>query len=334
MKNAMMTVAEASELINDGAILVIGGSHTALEKLPQGKWIGGSSYYFMTADGGRVDRENVFVTQLDAAADAKIVPLGAKDLPELTNRPFKNGISVILIPAFSEAHSVFAIDGAQYENLFDQPLMGWVAGVHLDEIGETKPAVFDGMTGQKHEDEVVVLHADLPDDHVAMIDIVNPFEQNLEADEISFPETGFTATRAIVNGKEVDFAAYVAERGLDTALPLVANYAGAMINVSFQSVDAETGVVFYAPVVKGVTYRIAKSLGNYAATFSELNERFGGDELSCNCILNYLYGNLEGETLGKVTGPATFGEVAYMLINQTQVNAIVDPGQDLQNEAA
>jgi len=40
-------------------------------------------------------------------------------------------------------------------------------------------------------------------------------------------------------------------------------------------------------------------------------------EFSSNCILNYLYGELEGKKIKNVTGPITFGEIGYMLLNQT-----------------
>ena len=40
---------------------------------------------------------------------------------------------------------------------------------------------------------------------------------------------------------------------------------------------------------------------------------------TCNCILNYLYANLEGKKTGSIVGPITFGEIAYMLLNQTMV---------------
>ena len=40
---------------------------------------------------------------------------------------------------------------------------------------------------------------------------------------------------------------------------------------------------------------------------------------SCNCILNYLYGGLEGKHTGSVYGPITFGEIAHLLLNQTLV---------------
>jgi hypothetical protein len=39
----------------------------------------------------------------------------------------------------------------------------------------------------------------------------------------------------------------------------------------------------------------------------------------CNCILNYLYSELEGKKTGEMSSPMTFGEVAYQLLNQTMV---------------
>lgn len=40
---------------------------------------------------------------------------------------------------------------------------------------------------------------------------------------------------------------------------------------------------------------------------------------SCNCILNYLFSNLENKKTGAFVGPVTFGEIAYQLLNQTLV---------------
>jgi hypothetical protein len=35
--------------------------------------------------------------------------------------------------------------------------------------------------------------------------------------------------------------------------------------------------------------------------------------------LNFLYGELEGKKTGTITGPMTFGEIAYQLLNQTMI---------------
>ena len=49
----------------------------------------------------------------------------------------------------------------------------------------------------------------------------------------------------------------------------------------------------------------------------------GEPVFACNCILNYLYGKLEGKKTGHLTGPFTFGEIAHQLLNQTLVRLCV-----------
>ena len=123
---------------------------------------------------------------------------------------------------------------------------------------------------------------------------------------------GFSARQATVNGQVVDLARYIGDHGIATRLPLVANQAGARVNVSIQSVDAASGEVrFHAPVVPGIEYRQARALGAGGA---------GVGQSSCNCILNDLYGDLPGKPTGGHTGAATFGEIAAILLNQTLVH--------------
>jgi len=44
-----------------------------------------------------------------------------------------------------------------------------------------------------------------------------------------------------------------------------------------------------------------------------------GVAFSCNCILNFLYGELAGRSISPLHGPVTFGEIAHQLLNQTMV---------------
>ena len=64
----------------------------------------------------------------------------------------------------------------------------------------------------------------------------------------------------------------VKENELDLRFPLVADYYGTMVNISFQRIDDENQKIdFYAPVFKGVQYKQAKKVGNYIDAFiSEL----------------------------------------------------------------
>lgn len=321
MKNEILSLAQAAERIAQGAVMSIAGPSHLLARLPKGNWIGGSTVYFMAEEGGIVEHDRLFCTTVPEAASVRTVHLATEDLPGLAKGYAPGGFTLICVPAFSDAHVRFAEGAAGYDGLFDQPLIGWIAGVALDRIGTEAPQVFDGATGQAHGDGAVLLHISLPEGVAPHADIVNIFSQGAdETMSFAFDEAGFSASKARVNGKVVDLAAYLIEHKVDTKLPLVANYAGALVNVSFQSVDAETGEVkFYAPVFPGVDYRLASPVTDYPAAFAaQLSGRDAGS-LSCNCILNFVYGGLEGKKTPGFTGPVTFGEIAYILLNQTLV---------------
>lgn len=320
MKNELLTVSEAAARIGAGDILTIAGSDTLLSQLPKGRWIGGTTVYLLTDDGAARIEDRLFCTTFDTATTATIRHIAPDALPTLSGGYHDDGVTVILLPGFSKAHADFALNGASYDGLFNQPLTGWITGVPVEEIGKTAPAAFDGMTGTRHEEGAVVLHLALPAGATATLDIVNIFGQDETEATFSFPATGFTTRNAQVNGQTVNFATYLTEAKIDTRLPLVANYAGALVNVSVRAVDAASGdVSFFAPVVAGVEYRLARSVPDYAEAFRAHLADGGAGQLSCNCILNYLYGEMEGKKTGRFTGPVTFGEIAYILLNQTLV---------------
>ena len=321
MKNELLTLTEASARIRSGAILSIAGPDALLAQLPRGTWIGGTTVYMLTDDGGARIEDRLFCSTFESATSATLRHLTPDTLPDLATGQHDGGVTVLLIPAFSAAHSRFALEGTSYPGLFDQPLMGWITGVPVEEIGTSAPAAYDGQTGTRHTEGAVALYLALPAGAAPTLDIVNIFTPSDEAaTTFTFPETGFSATSAQVNGETVALAPYLRERGIDIRLPLIANYAGALINVSFQSIDDTTGeVTFYAPVIAGVEYRLAQAMPDYAAAFAETLGTGGDGMLSCNCILNYLHGDMAGKKTGRFTGPVTFGEIAYILLNQTLV---------------
>jgi hypothetical protein len=131
--------------------------------------------------------------------------------------------------------------------MYLKPLLGWIAGIHLDDLGRQAPQVVNGATGEFDGARAIVMHVPLPDEQYARLDIVNLFEPG-DGDRIRFTEAGFHAHECLVNGKLVNFADYLATHKIDTRLPLVADYSGAMINVSVKGVDAaDRRVDFYAP---------------------------------------------------------------------------------------
>lgn len=319
MKNEFLTPSEAAARIHAGHVMAIAGSETALAQLPKGRWIGGTTVYFMTAEkGGVVDHDHLFCTTFSDVAEAHPRHLPNAQMHQLTDGYLPNGFTMILIPGFSAALEQFAQQSAGYADLYAQPLAGWIAGVHLDDVGRVAPRVFDGATGQSHTEGVALLHVALPVGKSVDLDIVNIFTpQAGDTREITFHAQGFSASRAVVDGVEVDFAQFVRQSGIDTRMPLLADYAGATINVSFHSV-ADDHVQFYAPVQPGVVYRLAEPVLDYSTAFARQTIT-PAEGLSCNCILNFVHGHLQGRPAGGYVGPITFGEVAYMLLNQTLV---------------
>ncbi|MBM4784300.1 MAG: hypothetical protein GQE15_42070, partial [Archangiaceae bacterium] len=291
--NALMTVAQASALITSGKPVLVAGDEKLLRSLPRGKWIGGSIPYFMADAGGTKTADRVFVTQLpEFAKEAEARLYDVATLPHIPKDYPDNGVSFIILPASSKANLEFAEHGTSWPGMFDRPLVGWIAGVDLADLGKVSPKVFDGSTGAESDNAAAVLHVKLPSSHHANIDIINLFKQG-SGDELRFASEGFEVEECLVNGVRRNFAEYLLEKKIDTKLPLVADYHGAMVNISFPSVDAQKGkVALYAPVFEGVSYRLAAPLaGDYAAEFQkELAARAVRPVFACNCILNYLYG--------------------------------------------
>jgi hypothetical protein len=318
MRNLFVSVQDAAALIRSGRKMLVAGSHAALAALPVGDWIGGSTPYFITPEGGVRDHDRVFCTVLEDAPEVRIDVLAEDELGRLCDRRFAQGFTYALVPAFSPVHQRFAIEVPDLPALYAQPLVGWVAGVDLADIGRVSPCVVDGRTGQAHTNATVVMYVSLAGDRFAEADIINLFTAGA-GDDIAFDTTGFSAIDCRVNGVKTNFAAYLRRTGVDTVRPLVSNYAGAMVNVSFRAVGPDQ-VDFYAPVVAGRLYRLAAPVGDYAAAYGACCQaEIGAAMLSFNCILNYLYAGLEGHRTGDFVGPVTFGEIAYILLNQTLV---------------
>ena len=326
MRQTISSVADVKQMIESGRKLLLAGDEDALHQLPKGDWIAGTTPYFISAEkGGMVSRDMICATDItDIVASIDIVVYDENSLARVYAEGPKHGFSFIIIPAASKTHLAFALNGPNYKDFGVRPLIGWVAGVHLSDLGKKTPKVVNGQTGEMLEEGALVLQAQLPEGKVAEIGIINLFEQG-DGDILTFNADGFAAKDVMVNGEKRNFAAYIVKNKLDTKLPLVADYYGAMVNISFQDVDEVEGQVkFYAPVFSGIRYKHARPVTDYVKGFNDRLSKECSIEssrvaFSCNCILNYLYSELEGKKTDPFTGPVTYGEIAYQLLNQTLV---------------
>ncbi|HEX7557355.1 MAG TPA: hypothetical protein VF338_12070 [Leptolinea sp.] len=333
MNRVLFSIDEVKELIRRGYHLLLAGDEVALRQLPRGHWISGTTPYFMGDAGGQVSKEKILVTGIPGYAQStKIHVYDSNTISNIYQDIPENGFGFILIPAFTDIHMTFSLKAPGFPDFATKPLLGWVTGVLLDELGTNTPKVFNGESGEVLSDQAIMMSVVLPANKAADINILNIFKQG-NGDSITFTEDGFDVNMASINGRAKNFAEYVLENEIDMKLPLVADYSGASVNISIKAVDAENKVVsFYAPVFKDFRYRFAQPVENYFREFMSQVLEDDFDEFSsttaanqktvlfsCNCILNYLYSNLEGMRTGDMTGPITFGEVAYQLLNQTLV---------------
>ena len=319
-----MTVADFQAALAKAPenLYTVAGDERLLAQLPRGNWVGGTIPYMMTDEqGGLTTRDLLLVHRLpmDERAAPTISAYDAKTIARITEEAPRNGYTLLLIPAFSDVHLTYGKDAPTYKDLFSHPIVGWITGVHLDDLGKEKPKVFNGTTGEAFTDKALACHVPLPAGKAAAVEIVNIFERS-DRPDIRFEADGFAVTDCSIDGKRTNFARWLTENEVDTQLPLIADYGGALINVSIQSVDKEAGTVaLYAPVFKGRTYRMAKPVPDYVQAFRSATAGMSRDvPFACNCILNFLYGQLEGEHVG-LPAPFTFGEIAFQLLNQTMV---------------
>jgi len=318
----LMTYDNASKLISDGRLLHIAGTEGLLKKLPKGNWIGGSTEYFMADEGGIITDSLLFVTELPYKKFS-VKSYTASDIGCVAVDAFNNGFSIVIVPFDSAVHKEYAQNAADYKDMFIKSITGWVSGVNLDKPEQT-PVTVNGKTGDVCANNAVALHMETPADKEVSINIINIFEQDQSAPVIEFSNENFSAVKCLINGKETVFAEHLAQNSIDENLPLVGNYSGNGVNISIKSIIDGT-VNLYAPVFPGIKYRTAKSISDYEHEFnSRLTSQVNTDVVfSCNCILNFLYGELENKSIKGFTGPITFGEIAYQLVNQTLVYVTV-----------
>ena len=329
--NKLMSIEAVNKLIEANRTLLICGEEECLVQLKTGNWIGGTIPYCMSKDGGGlVGKEAVFVTDFSERISAvKIATYKKEAFDTMLDDRFLGGFSYVLVPAFSEVHERYGLDMGNKPSLFDVPTMGWVTGVYLEEIGQKLPKVINGTTGEIFENEICALHCQLPKDTHAELDIINIYKQG-DGDVFTFQEDSFSCSDCLINGEPANLADYYLENDVDKSLPLVANYAGVSINVDVQAVDAENKTVsFFGPLNTAHEYKLAKVVENRYAFFCDaLPEDDSNVVCSCNCISSYLNIGLEGKHSAGILGPFTFGEIAYVLVNQTMVTLSVFPLSD------
>ncbi len=324
IESQSLPIEAVIEKIKSGEFLVIAADQNILSKLPSGNWIGGSIPYFMTDDGGIVSQEHIFVNTISGCPSVQPPKLSVYDPDSIAKVAVdapKHGFTILIMPGESAVELTYAQNSPAYPNMFFTPIIGWVSGYDMSHPDSAK-VCFGPMGSMLLDQQAVAMHIALPETQIASINTINLFTEG-SGPKIEFPTTGFNASTCLINGQEANLSEYIENNNVVTRLPLVADYSGIKINVSIKKVLAKnTSVDFYAPVFKDISYQFANPISDYITEFNtRLNEieNTHSIALSCNCLLNFFYSELEGKRTGDLTGPVVFGEIAYQLMNQTLV---------------
>ena len=312
----LKTFDETAAMIRDNKLLHISASQELLSKLPAGNWTGGSSVYFATDSKKADTAEKLWVFELDYD-HFEIQTYDENSITNLTDDTYQNGFTIIVMPAETKILQEYAQNSFNYKDIFLKNVVGWIAGTN----NADKPVVVNGKNAQVLTDKAVALHVELPEDRVAIVNVVNIFTADEKSPIIEFDTEEFFTKDFIVDGKKECIVDYAAKHNINLKLPFVAEYSGSEINSTIVNIGDDKVITFGAPLFKGIKYRFAKPLDDYAGAFVSKITGIENKEcvFTCNCISNMLYGDLQKYDLGGFYGPYVYGEIAYQLVNQTLV---------------
>lgn len=301
MKKYLYTVEETAEMIKAGKKLVLAGDMALLEQLPDGDWIAGTSPYFMTPEGGIVNTEKIFVSDLTSSvSEIQFKTYDADSLKNIYIDGYEDGYTFLIIPPYSKVQESFAFGAPEYEGFASKPLCGWVAAHMFDqrqiEVGKT----YCRSAKSASAELAVAMHVKLPANKYAEMNLVNFYEPR-EDITIEFLETSLAVKNVLVNGEKVNLAKYIADNNLDPDLPIMTDAFSQLTNVSIHMINGDTVTVF-APVFQGVPYKLAKPVENLPQKMLDYkNPDPVSPDAGCMCMLCYLRGEQEGKKLDNIS---------------------------------
>ena len=312
----LKTLDETIALINKKKLLHISATQDLLRKLPKGNWIGGSAECFATDLKTDNAKDKLWVFEMDFET-YNIKTYTTNTISMFTSDTYPNGFSIIIMPGKTKLVQSFAKNAPHYKDIFLKSVVGWVAGSENDEA----PFVVNGQTGELLTNEAVILNVALPDDKIAVVNVVNIFTANESSPVIEFETEAFQAKNCLIDGADEILTDYAESHHINLQFPLIGEYYGSEVNTTMTDISDDKVVDVAAPLFKGIKYRFSKPLDNYADAFvNKINNIKDKDCIfSCNCISNKFFGKLDEYDLGGFYGPYVYGEIAYQLMNQTLV---------------
>ena len=277
MRQGVRTVAETADLITAGRRVLLAGDESALRGLPRGNWIGGTIPYFMTSEGGLCVRDKIFVTELpDDIIEAEPRVYDARELRDVYRDAKPSGFSLIILPGGSAVHEAFAVQAPTYPGFGTRSLVGWVAGVHLDDQTSVRPKVFSGVDGVPLSDRAVVMHMSVPAEKAVHVGILNIF-QSVDRDkgEVTFDTPVFAGIDYKHAGPVGDYVAEFTARIPRTIEGVLVFSCNCILNFVYSKLEGRTTGAMVGPVTFG---ELPYQLMNQTLAHVTLSARGGIDD--------------------------------------------------------
>lgn len=350
MKRQLYDLEQVKKFISDGRAMVLSGGEEVLSSLPKGNWIGGTSTYFMNTDKAVVSKQKIFVDDFtDVAENFKISLYSTKNIHEISIDAYENGFTTLILPSDSPVYSDFGFNSLSYDKIFNNPVVGFVAGVIPDEIvnkyetsdGSDKvydrtkregdnevplPTVFNGQTLEKYHDVGVAMHVELPDNKVARVEILNVEQIDKDSPNITFPKTDFVQSECFIDGERHNIADFLLKEVQRTNYNIVADYNGSIVSRDIKLINPLLREVhFYTAVFDDEVYYLASRIDDYKRMFDRDLEFINKDNVlySCVCMSCYMRGDLDQRKID-IEGVFGFGEIAYHVLNRTLIYLEID----------
>jgi hypothetical protein len=327
MKNGLYTKEQVVEFIKQGRIMHLCGNESTLKDLPKGNWIAGMTAYFMD-NVGKICDNKIYVDDFSfIAEECEVATFDENNISEIAKRnKYTNGFIFVVLPIDSQVYYTFANHSLEYENIYDNPVVGYVSSVLLSNYGKIQPKVAIGSEGVLHDNKAAVMYVKVSDRLRVRAEIMNLDTIDDTTPALKFPKTGFKQSDCLIDGKPGNIASYLeAVKGRIGHYPqLITSQNGALVVRDVKSVNVEAGeAVFFSPAYESDIHYIVKQNNDYLATF---NRRLGRktDVIACMSCTSYFWqGDFDYRHID-FNGVYTFGEIAYQLLNKTIVTLEVD----------
>ncbi|WP_234729863.1 DUF6976 family protein [Acidocella facilis] len=317
---AVATPKDVSRLIEAGHVLIVAGEEATLSQLPAGRWIGGTTAWFLLPDGvGPAQGRLIYTDLTGIARHAALFAFDETELPHLSTFYPPHGFAVLLLPGRSALLERVATSMLDWDGLYNAPLTGWVSGVALEALGQSTPKIFCG-NGTPHDDRAALLYVTLPNELYPELSVINPFGVGA-GPGIVFPDRGYaSAGLCRIGGETMRLRAFLDQAVADPGLPLIADRDGALVNNTILNLGAaQEAVEFLCPLDPGLMYRFAEPLPAYEAAFARAARDLdlAGAVLSALCIGSLRHLTAEMRRHLPAVAPVTFGQIGYTVLTQT-----------------